>query len=438
MKQKDALEIMQMGYNVFLTGEAGTGKTHTLNRYISFLRKKHIPLAVTASTGIAATHLDGVTVDSWSGLGIHDEISVEELHQLARKFHLKQRLQKVKVLIIDEVSMIHGRRFDATNKIVKFLRKSDLPFGGIQVILSGDLFQLPPVSKDRQNNDYIYKSHAWKELDLKICYLSEVRRQKDAKFLQILSDIRHNHVNQNTLSLLKKTAQTNSNDNSTKLYTHNIDVDAINRTELEKMSSETHQYAMTSMGPEKITEAMKKNCLAPQNLQLKKGALVMFVRNNFEKGYFNGTLGKIIGFTRDDSPMVKTISDNKIVAEKANWTISENEKIIAQISQIPLRLAWAITVHKSQGMTLDAAEIDLSKSFVAGMGYVALSRVRSLKHLRLIGFNQMALKVSPEISAIDETLIELSDKNSKRVAEMSFLKKWLKKREFMYKLTSQD
>jgi ATP-dependent exoDNAse (exonuclease V) alpha subunit len=438
MQQNEVMEIMKMGYNVFLTGEAGTGKTFVLHKYTEFLKKKKIPVAVTASTGIAATHLDGVTIDSWSGLGIRNELTDVDLNELTHKFHLRKRLQRTKVLIIDEISMIHGARFDLLDRILRYIRKNQSPFGGLQVILSGDLFQLPPVTKDRNNIDFIFKSRAWKELNLEICYLHEHRRHKKGDLLEILTDIRHNQVTDRTKNLLLGTQQKPRINNfaPTKLYTHNVDVDNINNRELDKLPAEVHQYFMTSIGPEGLTGQMKKTCLAPEILEMKKGALVMFVRNNFEQGYVNGTLGKVTGFNGNDNPVVETLSHQKITVSQAAWTFEEDGKIIAQITQLPLRLAWAITVHKSQGMTLDAAEIDLSKSFVEGMGYVALSRVRSLSGLRLLGINDMALSVNPQISLFDQELLEKSRQTFLQMHKIGILRRWLKKRSFMYYLTS--
>ncbi len=438
MDQKQSLEYMKMGCNIFLTGEAGTGKTYVLSKYIKFLQQKRIPFAVTASTGIAATHLDGVTIDSWLGLGMRDEITNFDLQELAKKFHLKKRLQSTKILIIDEISMIPGKRFDAIDKILRYLRNNNLPFGGMQVILSGDLFQLPPVTQDRKNIDFIYKSQAWQALNLQICYLKDPKRQTDIRYLQILNQIRSNQVDQSTRKVLVDTIKKNVTFDftPTKLYTHNIDVDAINKQELDKISSESHLYYMTVIGPEKLVSMMKRSCLSPEVLELKKGALVMFVRNNYEKGFVNGTLGKVIKFQRNGNPVVETINRKKIVVEQAVWTILEGDKILAQLTQLPLRLAWAITVHKSQGMTLDGAEIDLSKSFAPGMGYVALSRIKSLSGLKLIGLNEMALKVNPEISRIDQYFADISNQNTQNLQKMGFLKRWFKKRDFMYQLTS--
>lgn len=439
MLQKEALEIMKMGYNVYLTGEAGTGKTYILNSYINFLKSKHIPVGITASTGIAATHLDGVTIDSWSGLGMRDSLTDTDIRELSQKFHLKKRLLNTKVLIIDEISMIHGSRFDAIDRLLRKIRGNNLPFGGLQVILCGDLFQLPPVTRDSKYIDFIFKSNAWQDLDLRICYLHEARRHNDSELIKILQDIRQNKVSRNTLEKLLVTSEQSVNNIkvATKLYTHNIDVDAINKGELDKIEDEPHIYNMTFLGPEKLVDAMKKTCLAPEVLELKKNALVMFVRNNYKKGYVNGTLGKVVDFNGNGDPIIKTLDNRKIHVEQASWTLMDGDKIIAQLTQVPIRLAWAITIHKSQGMTLDAAEIDLSKSFIEGMGYVALSRVKSLKGLKLLGINDMAFRVNREVSEIDKNLISISKETVMNLKKMGFLRRWMKKRKFMYKLTSQ-
>ncbi|MEK7166570.1 MAG: PIF1 family DEAD/DEAH box helicase, partial [Patescibacteria group bacterium] len=436
MQQSEALEILKLGQNVFLTGEAGTGKTFVLSSYIKHLKTKHIPIAVTASTGIAATHLDGVTIDSWSGLGIRDTLTENEIKELGHKFHLKKRVSSAKILIIDEVSMIEGRRFDAINNIVQYLRQNKEPFGGMQIVLSGDFFQLPPVTKNREQIDFIFNSHVWNELNLSVCYLSEPRRHTDSKLITLLSAIRHDRVDVTVRQTLANAMQkpTITKITPTKLYTHNVDVDTINQQELDRINAQLHIHHMTAVGPDKVIEAMKRSCLAPAELQLKKGALVMFVRNNYEKGYVNGTLGKVVGFTGSDFPIIETASRTRITALPAEWTIMEDDKIVAQIRQIPLRLAWAITIHKSQGMTLDAAEIDLSKSFIEGMGYVALSRIRSLSGLKLLGLNELALKVNPKIHAVDNELLKMSADSSNRLMHMGRFNRWMDKRRFVYKL----
>lgn len=406
MTQKEALDILKLGHNVYLTGSAGSGKTYLLNQYIDYLKKHNVPLAVTASTGIAATHLNGMTIHSWSGLGIKDSLSDSDIDEIESRKYLWDRFHNTKVLIIDEVSMLHHFRLDLVERVVRTIRRNNLPFGGMQVILCGDFFQLPPISRAGEPQaHFVYKSNAWQEMNLKVCYLHEQYRQADDDhLLRVLDDIRSNSVSEKTKDHLRsRYSKVSMGGESTKLYTHNIDVDGVNNRELDLIKDSTHEYEMTSRGNPNLVITLKKSCLAPEVLYLKKGSLVMFVKNNYESGYVNGTLGKVVDFD-SAGPVVETKSGKRITASPASWAIEEDGKVKAEISQVPLRLAWAITVHKSQGMSLDAVEVDLSKSFEPGMGYVALSRARTLKGLTLLGLNKMALQVHDKILEFDKEL----------------------------------
>lgn len=414
MTQKEALDILKLGHNVFLTGPAGSGKTYLLNQYIAYLKAHKIPVGITASTGIAATHMGGTTIHSWSGMGIRDAITQPEMTELFKRQYLRTRFLQTKVLIIDEISMLHARQLDIVNTILKTFKGNNLPFGGIQVVLCGDFFQLPPVAKKDETSDFVTKSDAWREMNIQICYLDEQFRQDDRSFLRVLNDIRNNEVSEMTIEYLSERLNKDITGyaKATRLFTHNTDVDAINKAHLDALPGEAKEYFMNWRGSIGLTDILKKSCLAPEKLLLKKGAQVMFVKNNYDEGYVNGTLGEVIDFTKndlgEDTPVVRTFDGAEIGVKQASWEVKEDDIEKAAISQLPLRLAWAITVHKSQGMTLDAAEIDLSRSFVPGQGYVALSRVRSLLGLKLMGMNQMALQVNPEVSEIDTEFIAQS------------------------------
>ncbi len=407
MTQEQALDILKLGHNVYLTGSAGSGKTYLLNKYINYLRSNDVPVAVTASTGIAASHMNGMTIHSWSGLGIKAALTEYDLEAMEEKRYLWERFADAKILIVDEISMLHHYRLDLVERIVRFFKRNELPFGGMQVVLCGDFFQLPPVARPNEPEAlFANHSNAWDALDLKICYLEESHRQNDDNYLSVLNAIRANAMSETLRGFLharfgKDT--TTSVARPTKLYTHNIDVDAVNSRELDLVEGPAFSYDMSEEGNPAISMSLKKNCLAPEVLTLKKGAQVMFVKNNYEAGYVNGTLGTVVECGRF-FPTVRTVQGRLIEAKPADWSIEEDMKVKAKISQVPLRLAWAITVHKSQGMTLDAAEIDLSKSFEKGMGYVALSRVKSLSGLKLIGLNEKALQVDEDILLFDEDL----------------------------------
>lgn len=410
MKQKQALEIMKTGNNVFLTGEAGSGKTYLLQKYINFLEKKGVKTAITASTGIAATHLDGVTIHSWSGLGVSDTLSDRDISHLLDRKYLHKHFDGTRVLIIDEVSMLTANQLDMIDRICKAFKESKLPFGGMQVILSGDFYQLPPVSK-QSDTDFVFKSHIWRDMDIKICYLSEQFRHEDSVLYKLLSNIRAGNTDEETKKRLKKRTTSSCNEEDiTKLYTHNKDVDKINLNKLSNLSTKSYEYKMSSKGGSKLVDILKKNCLAREELTIKEEAYVMFIKNNFDKGYVNGTLGKVVAFKDiTNYPVVKTESGDKITVTPKKWKLKEGGEIKAEVEQIPLKLAWAITVHKSQGMSLDKAEVDLRKCFIRGMGYVALSRLKDLEGLYLKGFNKKSLQVNKKIKKIDEELRSKSD-----------------------------
>lgn len=406
MNQSLALEIMLAGESALLTGAAGSGKTYVLNKFIRIAQREGKNVAVTATTGLAATHLGGTTIHSWSGMGIHNVLPPRFVDSLAQS--RKDTIVAADILVIDEISMMHDYRLDIVDEITRKVRGKDEPFGGLQVILCGDFFQLPPINRDGERaGGFVVNSQVWRELSPVVCYLDEQHRQEDDAFLDILNamragDVRRRHVEQ---LLEQKDAELGYGQEVTELHTTNVDVDSLNARKLAELKKEPHRYEMQTSGKANYLDTLKRSCLAVEDLVLKEGALVMCIRNSPDKKYVNGTLGVVVGFEDEtDYPIVELRDGRKIVLEPATWELRDGDKKRASIVQIPLRLAWAITVHKSQGMTLDAARVDLRRAFVEGMGYVALSRVRSLGTLSLTGMNSMAIKVSPEAVAIDGEL----------------------------------
>jgi ATP-dependent exoDNAse (exonuclease V) alpha subunit len=275
--------------------------------------------------------------------------------------------------------MISPEIFSAMDLILRGFKGTNAPFGGVQVIISGDFFQLPPVSKVPKDKRFAWQSTAWKALELQTCYLEEKFRQDDNKLIQILDDIRAGEISASSQALLdsRMHKELGSDITPTRLYTHNLDVDRINLAELDKLEGQARLFSYESKGTEKNIEKIFKSSLVLETLALKKGAVVIFIKNNSEEGYVNGTTGKVLSFSPiDNMPIVRTSNGRKIKLEQEDWSLeNDSGKVTATVSQVPLRLAWAITIHKSQGMTLDAAEIDLSKTFETGQGYVALSRI---------------------------------------------------------------
>lgn len=407
MTQDDALAILKTGQNVFLTGEPGAGKSHTVNAFVSYLRAHGISVAVTASTGIAATHIGGMTIHSWSGIGIAKFLSKADLEDIATRDKLVRRVKDTRVLIIDEISMLDGRTLTMVDAVCKTVRKSPLPFGGLQVVLVGDFFQLPPVTQG-ERVQFAFDADAWVEANLTVCYLSEQHRQEDAAFLGVLSALRMNEMNEDHLALLHDRRASVAGD-MTKLYSHNMDVDRMNTTELAKLPGKPFTHTMRHNGAKPLVEQIKRGCLSPEQLVLKPGAKVMFTKNNPELGVVNGTTGTVEGQQKGTNyPIVQLRSGRFVVAEPMDWSILADGSPLASVVQVPLRLAWAMTVHKSQGMSLDAAYIDLSSAFAYGQGYVALSRVRTLAGLHLGGLNARALQVDPLVSERDVSFRDAS------------------------------
>ena len=468
MRQSSALDILKTGQNVFLTGSAGSGKTYTLNQYIDYLRARRVPVAVTASTGIAATHMNGTTIHSWSGIGIKDELTDRDLSNLSRKQFLADRLKDTAVLIIDEISMLHAKQINLVSQVLKHVRKNDAAFGGIQVVVAGDFFQLPPIgSKGETNREkFAFMSEAWLDAKFHICYLSEQHRQVSEAanggldLDDILNQIRRQEVTFEAIAALEATFDQNVDIKRTRLYTHNLNVNSINDKELAALDGDMMRFTATSTGDSKLVETLKKTVRTQDDLVLKVGAKLMFIKNNTELGVSNGTMGELIGFAavkinddkdnnddliEDDSesiesendknikgkgkkttkdkekpkvkkpttqkmPVVRLNSGREVIAEPEEWIIEdETGDVLASYEQVPLCLAWAITIHKSQGMTLDAAEIDLSRTFELGQGYVALSRLKSLAGLQLLGMNDMSLQLDPLARGADKRFLALSD-----------------------------
>ena len=415
MKQETALKLLKAGENVFLTGSAGAGKTYTLNQYINYLKARKVSVAITASTGIAATHMNGMTIHTWAGIGIKDFLSEEDLKRMKERKYLKEHLENAQVLIIDEISMLHAKQLNLVNQVLKYFKESDEAFGGIQVIVAGDFFQLPPVGKnDERNRDkFCFMSDAWVEAKFRVCYLTEQHRQGNDYLNDILNAIRAQAIGTEHRNALQGTRHQEIGDTYTRLYTHNMDVDSINFRHLNEIDNEPRQFDAQCDGNDKLIETLKSSVRAPETLTLKKHAKVMFVKNNFDLGYINGSLGEVIGFEEDDEfgvlPKVKLTDGTTLLVEPETWSVdNEAGKTIASFQQIPLRLAWAITIHKSQGMTLEAAEIDLSHTFEKGQGYVALSRLKTLDGLRLKGFNEQALELDSLAIKADRRFQELS------------------------------
>ncbi len=446
MLQVEALEILKTGSNIFLTGVPGAGKTYVINQYVKYLVEHGIYPSITASTGIAATHISGSTIHSWSGIGIEKDINEYKLDEILTREKLVKKIQNASVLIIDEISMLDAATLDNVNKVCKAIKNPSKSFGGLQVIFVGDFFQLPPVTKfGEMGKHFAFASTAWKEAKPLTCYLEEQFRQSDEIFTNLLLAIRANNIEDMHVEILEELVKRTNKKLGIKekiikeefeevsvevleeqvqkspksplegdlqvlsdvieLHSHNKDVDIINDSRLKNLGAVEKVYKMITTGSAKLVEGLIKNCLSPEVLKLKVSAKVIFTKNDMEGQFVNGTLGEVVDLS-SFGISVKKNNGEVINVKQADWAIEDDGKVKAKITQYPLRLAWAITVHKSQGMSLDEAIVSLGETFEYGQGYVALSRVRSLEGLHLKSFNAKSLRVNESISEFDEKILK--------------------------------
>ncbi|MBM6699433.1 AAA family ATPase [Bifidobacterium pullorum subsp. saeculare] len=443
MRQSEALAILNAGANVFLTGAPGAGKTYVLNEFIRQARADGANVAVTASTGIAATHINGQTIHSWSGVGVATALTDGLLKRI--KTRRRRKIQATDILVIDEVSMMHAWLFDMVDRVCRELRRDPRPFGGLQVVLSGDFFQLPPVSVSGRNRDlivpsaeflesreryakaglnpegFVTESLVWQELAPIVCYLTEQHRQDDGRLLAVLTDIREGQVTQedHDVLLTRLGAVPGPGQVATHLFPVNRQADSLNDLRLAQLPAEEHEFHAEQAGQVDLVDRLKRTMLAPQRLVLKEGAAVMALRNDQDHQYVNGSLGTVRGFASEAKggwPIVEFENGSIVTMRQATWEMMDGDTVLASVSQVPLRCAWGITIHKSQGMTLDRAVMDLRRTFAPGMGYVALSRVEGLDGLYLAGVNERMFLVSPDAVLLDGDLRAASAAASARLA----------------------
>lgn len=401
--------MLHTGRSIFLTGRAGSGKTTLLKEVIDSTDKN---IVVVAPTGVAAINAGGVTIHSLFHLPLtafvpddqypaSDHVTSRTLLRKHMKYS-RERLSLIRemdTLVIDEVSMVRADMLDAIDFVLRSVRRRAAPFGGVQVIMIGDLYQLPPVVKEHTwtvlqhyyTSAFFFSSHVWQKANVLSIELQKVYRQKDDLFLSALNKIRNGDPQQSDIKLLNQRyiPDAEIEVGVITLCTHNATADAINQKKLKALK--TKSFTLNA----KVTGKFNENAYpVDEVIKLRIGAMVMFTRNDSEGLYYNGKIAKVIAFNREDEEVKVEFVDDKSTAWilKAEWknekyTIDEDNQIksevLGEFVQFPLRLAWAVTVHKSQGLTLDRVQMDLSKSFAAGQAYVALSRCTSLEGLVL-------------------------------------------------------
>lgn len=397
------------GQNCFLTGMGGTGKTWELKALIADLAVGHHPrrVDVTAPTGVAALNAGGMTLHRFCGMmlgpqaGQTNEEYFEQLRRDPRRSILAgfNRVRRCEVLVVDEISMLPGRQLEFVEFLFRRLRGREEPFGGCQVIVVGDFLQLPPVRiGETAPYDWAFQSAAWAAGGFKTVVLDTVRRQDEPAFVKALGDFRVGRVWGDSARLLQARVRSNPPTTMPRLFTHNVQVDKWNNFQLSELPCDDVVLDALQSGPEQQREFLTKNLLTPATLRLKPGALVMFTVNRTVPGsqlpqFVNGQIGTVDGMDGTDTVRV-LVKGEVISVERFTWRYSQ-EADAATFTQFPLRLAWAMTIHKAQGLTLDSAFLDIRAAREPGQAYVAVSRVRTLAGLNFKEWFK-GVHVSPE------------------------------------------
>ncbi|XP_043262791.1 ATP-dependent DNA helicase PIF1 [Colletes gigas] len=383
-EQTKILDAVLSGKNIFFTGSAGTGKSYLLRKIISAL-PPDVTMA-TASTGVAACHIGGITLHQFAGIGLGNG-TVEKCFKMAVR-NSANLWRRTKHLIIDEISMVKSDYFDKIEAIARQIRRNERPFGGMQLILCGDFFQLPPVSSRDEKAKFCFQSTAWEKCVHFNFELQTVHRQKDPEFIKILNNIRIGRITDNIAETLKATAKQKIEKNgivATRLCSHVNEAEEINEFQLNELKGESKVYVAYD-SDQSVTSVLNQQLTVPGKLVLKVGAQVMLLKNiNVAGGLVNGARGVVIKFA-DNMPVVQFKSGIQYHTKLEKWNLKTNIGNVVHRKQIPLKLAWAFSIHKSQGLTLDCVEMCLSRVFDAGQSYVALSRAQSLQSLRVLDF----------------------------------------------------
>ncbi|XP_039928879.1 ATP-dependent DNA helicase PIF1 [Hirundo rustica] len=423
-EQEAVLGAVRSGKSIFFTGSAGegprplsstprgeswpltpcfslegTGKSFLLKRIVGSL-PPNITYA-TASTGVAACHIGGTTLHAFAGIG-SGKAPLEQCIQLAERPGVRQHWLACQHLIIDEISMVDGKFFDKLEAVARAVRKRDEPFGGIQLIICGDFLQLPPVCKANEETKFCFQAKSWRKCIHINMELTEVRRQTDKTFVSLLSAIRVGRCTEEVTRQLMQTAAHRSERDgilATRLCTHKDDVETTNERRLQQLPGEVHMFEALDSDP-MLVKLIDAQCPVGGRVELKLGAQVMLAKNlDVSQGLVNGARGVVVGFESEQKglPKVRFLCGVTQIIKMEKWVIKGPSGVHLSRQQLPLKLAWAISIHKSQGMSLDCVEISLSRVFESGQAYVALSRARSLAGLRVLDFDPKVVRADPAV-----------------------------------------
>jgi ATP-dependent DNA helicase PIF1 len=393
-KQSYALDLMKSGQNVFLTGGAGTGKSFVLRKFLS--ENPEVPAL--ASTGAAAILIGGRTLHSFFGLGILEGGFQKTCERALKNPKVVRRIKKAKAVVIDEVSMLSGATLRAAEGIARLARNSKAPWGGLQIIACGDFAQLPPVTRMGENTDWAFLDEIWALSGFQSILLDEVHRTKEEDFLKILQCIREGDVTEEVKKFLNSRVLDLSEDfTGTRLFPHRATAEEFNLKRLAELEGEVVALPTEYMGEERAKENLRKQAPVPEILHLKQGALVMIRKNDVDGAYVNGSMGHVRSIGKEKIT-VDLVDGGEAILKPMLFEILDGDgNILASARNFPLSLAYASTIHKAQGATLDRLVVDLSKLWEAGQAYVALSRVKESQHLYIQSWRPNSIRQDPAV-----------------------------------------
>ena len=395
-EQRVALEVLESGENVFLTGGAGSGKSYVIRELMRKLSPKTMPIL--ASTGAAAVLLGGRTFHSFFGLGIMEGGPKETFQRLREDRRVMKRLREVEGFIIDEISMIPSSAFEVAESLAQIARESSLPWGGMRAVVVGDFAQLPPVTRSGRQREWSFLSEVWKRSGFRIVELQHNQRTWDPGFLEVLRDLRQGIATSLVREFLEsKMREHDEEDESISLFPRRDQSEIFNNKKLSQIPHPEVKIPSIYLGQEKLVEALKRNSPVPGELTIKVGCKVLFLQNDPSKRWVNGTKGTVVDIA-PDKIVVEKETWRHVSVEKTQFSLQDAEgRTVASVINFPLTLAYATTIHKSQGATLDDLWVDLSRLWEPGHAYVALSRLRSADGLKLLGWNSRSVMADPQV-----------------------------------------
>ncbi len=418
LDQKQALEQLQSRKNVFLSGGAGTGKSTLLRHYLQSLAGAEV--AILASTGTAAIMLGGRTFHSFFGLGIMEGGFEQTVERATRHQGITRRLRKTDLVIVDEISMIGALEWEAAEAISKIARKRSEPWGGLRIIAVGDFAQLPPILKreisefsdldfEEPKRPWTFLSPVWEKTEFAPAILETIVRSQDQELNEHLAQIRMGEVARETLQFLDQQSLNSAglalDWQGTRLFARRNQVDLINQQRLAALTSERVEFPTEYYGVAKKIDELKRNAPIPEVLILKVGALIMFRQNDPEQRFANGTLG-VLKEVKKDRLRVELMTGKEVDVKKASFSMLDaNGEVLATATNYPINLAWACTIHKAQGATLDRVHVNLKGIWEPGQAYVALSRARSFKNMTIEGLAPQVFKVDEVVKRFYKNLI---------------------------------